>query len=170
MTGKGHTWVSLAFSIATYKIGLQLGITPLLVSVATIVGGTAPDWLEIRKKNGGTVIKHRTITHWLPLWLALFFFTYGLITKNENLYQLYDFNINEYLLSFLFGFSIGGLLHLLVDIPNPMGIPILTPTRRFSLKLWKSGKFEVPIVTAFFIFSLYYIGVLNLNIEKLNFM
>lgn len=170
MTGKGHTWVSLAFSIATYKIGLQLGITPLLVSVATIVGGTAPDWLEIRKKNGGTVIKHRTITHWLPLWLALFFFTYGLITKNENIYQLYDFNINEYLLSFLFGFSIGGLLHLLVDIPNPMGIPILTPTRRFSLKLWKSGKFEVPIVTAFFIFSLYYIGVLNLNIEKLNFM
>lgn len=170
MTGKGHTWVSLAFSIATYKIGLQLGITPLLVSVATIVGGTAPDWMEIRKKNGGTVIKHRTVTHWLPLWLALFFFTYGLITKNETLYQFYDFNFNQYLLSFLFGFSIGGLLHLLVDIPNPMGIPILTPTRRFSLKLWKSGKFEVPIVTAFFIFSLYYIGVLNLNIEKLNFM
>lgn len=27
MTGKGHTWVSLAFSIATYKMGLQLGMT-----------------------------------------------------------------------------------------------------------------------------------------------
>lgn len=170
MTGKGHTWVSLAFSIATYKIGMQLGATPLLVSVATIVGGTAPDWMEIRKKAGGTVIKHRTITHWLPLWLILFFFTYGLITKNETLLNFYNFNINEYILSFLFGFSIGGLLHLLVDIPNPMGIPILTPTRRFSLKLWKSGKFEIPIVTVFFIFSLYYIGVLSLNIEKLNFL
>lgn len=170
MTGKGHTWVSLAFSIATYKIGLDLGVTPLLVSAATIVGGTAPDWMEIRKKSGGTVIKHRTITHWLPLWLMLFFFSYGLIVKDETLMQIYDFNVNVHIQSFLLGFSIGGLLHLLVDLPNPMGIPILTPTRRFSLKLWKSGKFEVPIVTAFFVFSLYYIGVLNLNIEKLNFL
>ncbi len=170
MTGKGHTWVSLAFSIATYKMGQQLGITPILVSVATIIGGTAPDWMEIRKTNGSTVIKHRTITHWLPIWLALFFFSFGLITKNETLTNIYNFNIHEYILSFLFGFSIGGLLHLLVDIPNPMGIPILTPYRRFSLKLWKSGKFEVPIVTVFFLFSLYYIGVLNINIEKINFI
>lgn len=170
MTGKGHTWVSLAFSIATYKIALQLGAVPLLVSVATVLGGTAPDWMEIRKSNGATMIKHRTITHWLPLWLLLFFFCFGVITKNESLYSLYDFKINEYFLSFLLGFSIGGLLHLLVDIPNPMGIPILTPNRRFSLKLWKSGKFEVPIVTAFFIFSLYYIDVLSLHIEKLNFL
>lgn len=58
MTGKGHTWVSLAFSIATYKMGQQLGITPILVSIATIIGGTAPDWMEIRRTNGSTVIKH----------------------------------------------------------------------------------------------------------------
>lgn len=173
MTGKGHTWVSLAFSIATYKMGLQLGMTgaePFLVSVGTILGGTAPDWMEIRKQNGGTVIKHRTITHWLPIWLLVFFFFFGLITKNEMLFQYYDFKVNMHILAFFWGFGIGGLLHLLVDIPNPMGIPILTPNRRFSLKLWKSGKFEPPIVIAFLIFSLYYIGVLNINVEKLNFL
>ena len=58
------------------------------------------------------------------------------------MYQYYDFRVNMNILAFFWGFGIGGLLHLLVDLPNPMGIPILTPTRRFSLKLWKSGKFE----------------------------
>lgn len=173
MTGKGHTWVSLVFSIATYKMGMQLGMTgidPLLISIGTILGGTAPDWMEIRKANGGTVIKHRTITHWLPIWLGIFLLFFGLITKSPILYDIYKFNVNSHVLAFFFGFGIGGLLHLLVDIPNPMGIPILTPTRRFSLKLWKSGKFEIPIVTVFFLFSLYYIDVLNINIAKLNFL
>ncbi len=174
MTGKGHTWVSLVFSIATYKMGTQIGLTgidPVLVSIGTILGGTAPDWMEIRKSNGGTVIRHRTITHWLPLWLCAFFFVLGILTKNSNLYDIWNFDIiSSHFWAFLFGFSIGGLLHLLVDIPNPMGIPILTPNRRFSLKLWKSGKFEIPIVTAFLLFSLYYIDFLSINIEKLNFL
>lgn len=167
MTGKGHTWVSLAFSITTYKLGNQLELVPWLVAIGTILGGTAPDWMEIRKANGGTVIRHRTITHWLPIWLGLFLITLGIIQKQPDLMSVINFQIPLYVISFLFGFSIGGLLHLLVDIPNPMGIPILTPYRRFSLNLWKSGKFEIPIVTVFFLFSLYYIDLITINLVNI---
>lgn len=166
MTGKGHTWVSLAFAITTYKMGTQLGLLPWLVSIGTVLGGTAPDWMEIRKPNGGTVIRHRTVTHWLPIWLALFFLTLGIVQKNPTVMDLIHFDIPVFVTSFFLGFSIGGLLHLLVDIPNPMGIPILTPYRRFSLKLWKSGKFEIPIVTVFFLFSLYYIDIITINMNQ----
>ena len=68
-----------------------------------------------------------------------------------------------YIRSVLIGFSLGGLLHLLTDIPNPMGIPILTPTRRFSFKLWKSGKYEVAITFVLLLISLYYVGIIEFN-------
>lgn len=162
MTGRGHTLVALAFAMTTYKVSLSLGINPVLSSLATIVGGTAPDWLELRKRTGGTLIRHRTITHWLIPWLCLFFLSFGIIQEYDILKPIEQKIPNE-IVVFLFGFSIGGLLHLLFDLPNPMGIPILTPYNRMSLNLWKSGKFEIPIIISVLIVSLYCIGVIDIT-------
>lgn len=187
MTGKGHFVSGFIFSIFTYKYTYDIGGTALIGAIGTILGATAPDYLEIRKKvynnvNGKqkcvgtkTLIEHRTITHWLPLWILLFLFSYLNINKNlENNYLLFlnnylefSFNYSIYLYSLLLGYSIGGLLHLLVDIPNPMGIPILTPKKRFSLNLWRSGKMEPLILTVIALFCLYYVDLINFNIEAL---
>lgn len=168
MTGKGHTFVGLVTSIAVYKFSKDLGLTGYIAAILSIIGSTAPDWMEIRVKSGEgcrTLIKHRTITHWLPIWIGLFIFSYFYITKEYN----FNFYINEYIIEALLGFSIGGLLHLLTDLPNPQGIPILTPfsSNRFSLKLWKSGKYELLITNFFLILSLIYIDILKINKEVL---
>jgi len=169
MTGKGHTWVGIVCSIAAYKFAKEHDAVPFIVAISTIFGATAPDWLEIRKKSGGTVIKHRTITHYLPIWVVMFILSLGYITQNEmitNNFPIIPNNIViNYLLSFLLGFSFGGLLHLLTDLPNPMGIPIIAPNVRFSLKLWKSGRYEPAITFFFLLLVLIYVGVLKIHID-----
>lgn len=42
----------------------------------------------------------------------------------------------------LLGFALSGLGHLVLDSPNPMGIPLLLPHKRISLNLWRSGEME----------------------------
>ena len=96
--------------------------------------------------------------------IFLFYFSinsnYFNFLVNFNLYKL---GIVE--ASALLGFSIGGLLHLLFDLPNPMGIPFLTPWNRVSLNLWNSGKKENLIVTFVILFSLFYL-VFYYNLEQ----
>jgi inner membrane protein len=164
MTGKGHTWVGLATAIAVYKFSNDLGLTGFVAVLGHILGATAPDWMEIRVKSGEgmrTLIPHRTITHWLPIWLVMFYFSYATATESIDL----GIPINGYLVEFIMGFAIGGLLHLLTDLPNPAGIPIISPSGkfRFSLKLWKSGKNEVAITLVGLLLSLWYIDLLKLN-------
>lgn len=179
MTGKGHTLAGLVCMIGMYKYSNELGGTTLESIIATVfilLGATAPDWLEIRKSNGATVIRHRTWTHWLPLWIILLAFglSQGTINHLSNTPILIDISeyintdIPNYVSYAIIGFSIGGLLHLATDLPNPMGIPILTPYHRFSLKLWKSGKFEGPICWFLLFFNLYYIKVINIDFSVLN--
>lgn len=43
---------------------------------------------------------------------------------------------------------VGGISHLLVDLPNPSGIPVLTPFHRMSLNCWESGDREWRLVLA----------------------
>lgn len=171
MTGKGHTLVGLISTLGLYQFTKNEVSSELIYhaigTVAFILGATAPDWMEFRKSSGGTLITHRTWTHWLLPWIAIF-----LITGSQEPINLisYDF-LNEYNIGLseklnfaLFCFSLGGLLHLSVDIPNPMGIPILTPFHRFSLKLWKSGKYETAICFVFLGINLIYCDYIKLNI------
>jgi len=99
----------------------------------------------------------------------MFILSLGYITQNEmitNNFPIIPNNIViNYLLSFLLGFSFGGLLHLLTDLPNPMGIPIIAPNVRFSLKLWKSGRYEPAITFFFLLLVLIYVGVLKIHID-----
>ncbi len=162
MTGQGHTWSGISLIPAVYYktfSSFNNHIISLIAVFFLIIGATAPDWLEIRKKDGGTRIKHRTITHWLPLWVGAFCLSLYMMNNQSVTISDITINFNDYLSSVLLGFSMGGLLHLLVDWPNPMGIPVLTPYSRFSLHLWKSGKNEYLIVTTIALFSFFYVGI-----------
>lgn len=173
MTGKGHLSTGFALSFATYTFTKDVGAVAWLATIFSIFGSTAPDWLEVRSGES-TLIKHRTITHWLPLWVGLFLLS--VFSISPNYFGIFDFLtfldnyafFNEYVASAMLGFSIGGILHLLFDLPNPMGIPILTPVHRFSLHLWNSGKMEIPIVIFVLLVSLHYAFDFTTIAQKIN--
>ena len=105
----------------------------VLALVAGIFGGTAPDWLEVAwwSRRHRLWITHRTWTHWGLAWIALLLYSYKALGH----------------LSFaplLFGFAVGGIMHLLADWPNPMGVPWIVG--RHSLKLWKSGNCDFFVI------------------------
>lgn len=162
MTGQGHNWAGVALIPSVYYetyANFNNHVISFIACLCLLSGATAPDWLEIRKKSGGTVINHRTITHWLPLWIGLFAFA-NYMMNNEQLNLLgLEIASNQYIASSLLGFAIGGLLHLAVDFPNPMGIPVFTPYHRLSLNLWKSGKNESLVISVVALFSFFYIGL-----------
>lgn len=81
-------------------------------------GSTAPDWMELPWWIDGiriSVIPHRTITHWLLLWLA------GLLIS--TIYP--DSDLSD----LAKGFFLGGILHVCLDAVTPMGVPLIFPKR-----------------------------------------
>ena len=157
-TGHQTVGVALAAISAAYLHLLHFGWMPIGAScVAAFYGSTAPDWLEIShadKMSDGSfkrvsVIPHRTITHWAIAWVA--FLVWALFSlpnpsPDRTLWLIATFHTAA------LGFAIGGIGHLLCDIPNPTGVPILMPTSRYrlSLRLWRSGSgIEWLEVTAF---------------------
>lgn len=128
MRKAGHTMVGVGVALATSAFQPDY-FSMALVSAGAIAGASAPDWLEISRGEykGGrwhrvSVIPHRTITHWVPLWVIGLF--------------LAVFSRNPLLL----GFMLSGLAHLLTDFPNPMGVPVVHPWKRVSLRWWRSGE------------------------------
>lgn len=116
----------------------------ILALSAGIAGGTAPDWLEVAwwSKKRRLWITHRTITHWGIAWIALAVWAYrGL--PDHAWYAV------------PFGFACGGLMHLLADWPNPLGVPWILG--RHSLNLWNSGKCDMLIVALAWI-SAFFVG------------
>lgn len=109
-------------------------------------GGGAPDWLEISWWRFGrgrhSWIPHRTLTHWGIAWLALLWLSYRALPFFPWM-------------SLVFGFAAGGLMHLLADWPNPMGVPWLWVTWRHSLNWWKSGQYEWLVTIAAWAPALY---------------
>lgn len=111
---------------------------------AAILAGfstTMPDWTEVPFfKNGmrsGSLIAHRTITHWPPIWVLAI------------IWGIHDTSIIGAL---AIGAGVGSMWHILGDAPNPMGIPWLLPHRRirFGKKgWWRSGEHEI-LMTLFF--------------------
>ncbi|TAM51932.1 MAG: metal-dependent hydrolase [Paraburkholderia sp.] len=120
--------VAAAGAAGPWHVG---ALTALLAGVA---GGTAPDWLEVAwwSRARRLWIAHRTATHWGIGWAAALIFAY------HSLGRLHPFA------AALFGFACGGLMHLLADWPNPLGVPWIW--RRHSLNLWKSGRCDVIVV------------------------
>ena len=145
---KGHRQVGLVGSFwFVYFSFFHFHLWVILAGIwFFMIGNTAPDTLELSKYNENayfkrtSVIPHRTYTHWFLLWFCLFLIS-GVLT----------FFYHQYWLP-LWAYSIGGLIHLLCDLPNPTGIPIIHPRKkRKTLNLWKSGENE----TLIFIFLIF---------------
>lgn len=107
----------------------------LAALVGGISGGGAPDWLERKfwSPKGGLWIRHRTATHWGVGWLSLLAYAY------------YSLSVHHWSAPLL-GFAAGGVMHLLIDSPNPMGVPWVFQRR--SLNLWASGEKDYVVITA----------------------
>lgn len=141
MTGTGHrlTGVGAAFMAAAFA---RLFSLPELPAALVAAGATtSPDWLELPIRAGGvrigSLIPHRTITHWPFLWLGMSWVAveYGGLLGACGL-----------------GFSVGAFVHILGDAPNPMGIPWLLPFHRVRLGqkgLWRSGQYEFLLAALF---------------------
>lgn len=99
------------------------------------LGGTAPDWMEVAwwARTHKLWITHRTWTHWGLAWIALLVYTY--LQLPHHLWA-----------PPLFGFAAGGIMHLLADWPNPLGVPWIF--RRHSLRWWKSGRHDLIVIAA----------------------
>ncbi|MFL9876027.1 metal-dependent hydrolase [Paraburkholderia megapolitana] len=116
-SGPWHLWALLAFA-------------------AAIAGGTAPDWLEVAwwSRSRRLWITHRTVTHWGIGWVALLVVSWKFASFHHPLAAA------------AFGFACGGLMHLLADWPNPLGVPWIAG--RHSLNWWNSGRCDLLIVGA----------------------
>jgi membrane-bound metal-dependent hydrolase YbcI (DUF457 family) len=125
--------VIAAALVAHAGAGGPFHLLTVLTFLAGVSGGTAPDWMELawwsRRKR--LWIKHRTLTHWGIAWVALLAYSY--LTLGTVAWA-----------PVAFGFAAGGIMHLLSDWPNPLGVPWIYA--RHSLKLWKSGRCDLIIV------------------------
>ncbi|WP_018949074.1 metal-dependent hydrolase [Thioalkalivibrio sp. ALMg11] len=102
--------------------------TGVVAAVAAYLGSTAPDALEIprwkeegfwpwsRRRVRHSAVPHRTATHWLAAWVLL---------ALAGVIQGWPV---------LWGFALGGLLHVTLDWLTPMGIPVWRPDVRHSLR------------------------------------
>jgi membrane-bound metal-dependent hydrolase YbcI (DUF457 family) len=141
---KAHKGSGIAAGLFAAAIVVDAGaggpyyVLALLTALAGRWGGTAPDWMEIAwwrsKRHRGAArlwIKHRTVTHWGIPWVMLLVYGY------MNLGSVWWAPV-------AFGFAAGGVMHLLTDWPNPMGVPWVW--RRHSLSMWRSGRLEPMVI------------------------
>ena len=108
-------------------------IWAVIAVITGILGGTAPDWLEVAfwTRRRKLWITHRTATHWGIGWLGLLWWSYA--TLQSHVWA-----------AAVLGFAAGGVMHLLTDTPNPRGIPWVYKHR--SLNLWASGQCDFIVV------------------------
>lgn len=137
MTRAGHHLTSLGAAAIAFALAHRYGGDPWLAFCLAIPGATAPDWLEVAWFSKGvrhSLIPHRTWTHWLLPWGWLY--GYALLSLDQQPWA-----------SAMLGFAVGGLLHLLMDLPNPSGIRFLHPFRqRISLNWWRGDQMVAPLV------------------------
>lgn len=140
-SNKAHHATGWAAGIIAAALVAQTGaggpyhLWSLLALVAGILGGTAPDWLEVAwwSRRHRLWITHRSWTHWGIAWLALLAYSYQALGHRAWA-------------PLPFGFAAGGVMHLLADWPNPLGVPWLVG--RHSLSLWKSGRCDIFVIAA----------------------
>lgn len=125
--------VIAASIVARSGAGGPFHLWVLLSFVAAVAGSTAPDWLEVAwwSRTRRLWITHRTATHWGIGWIALTAISYRWLG-------------HEWFAAPAFGFACGGLIHLLADWPNPLGVPWIAG--RHSLNWWNSGTCDLLVV------------------------
>ncbi|MGR5448640.1 metal-dependent hydrolase [Vibrio sp. PNB22_3_1] len=150
MTGKGHRFVGFALSFYPSAIYEPLGLpVSMMCALACVVGSTAPDWMEIRrKKRAGTatLIKHRTLTHTLSFWVLLLIASHTVVVEGLRYFGI-DYHSARLAdaSAVVASFCLGGISHIACDLFNRRPVSIFTPLDRFALNIWKCTDFEVTI-------------------------
>lgn len=141
MTGRGHRLTGVGAAFIAAAVARLADLPEVAAAAVALFSTTIPDWIEIpfyrQGQRIGSLIPHRTVTHWPWLWLGLAAWSPHLGTWPGAL---------------LLGACVGALTHIAGDAPNPMGIPWVLPHRRLRIGrkgLWRSGQHEVLIVTGF---------------------
>ena len=103
--------------------------------VASLMGASAPDWLEIARfrttwfgwgpRVRESVIPHRTFTHTFSLWVLAILGTATMALRTDQVVW-----------EFAFAFCLSAFGHLVLDIRTPMGIPLWPFGRRYR---WYRG-------------------------------
>lgn len=114
----------------------------------TSMGAWAPDWMECSCFYNGfrrSFIPHRTLTHTVALWVLLL--ALGCTWINLTISPW------SYILAWLLtGFASSGLLHVIIDMLSPAGVPLFKPfSSRVSFRVYQTGsiselKVIIPIV------------------------
>lgn len=164
MTGSSHRLFGMAFGTAMLPFALHSDVGVVgggLMMWGAWHGSTAPDWLELRRKKkvgyGRSLIKHRTLTHVLMLWLLLLF--YGVwLTGHTSLWWVG---------AGVFGFAVGGVSHWVGDVGTPLGVPIINPRKRWSSQQWSAKTELVPVVIAWLIAGIMLTLGMKTNIAQL---
>lgn len=147
MTGKGHYITGVVVGSASIYTGVGLFEVALITALVGF-GALLPD--KIEKPLGIKILKHRGISHWFLLWAVMcgaFAGDYFWIHSMEPLLALSGLAL-----------ATGGLVHLMGDLPNPMGIPLVVLGQRYSLNWWRSGENEFLIIL-FLVLAHFVIGV-----------
>ena len=130
-TGHKLTAAALAVALAAPFFRDHLFLEAAMIAAGVMLGARAPDWTELSRWFFGrrySLIPHRGPTHWPGSWLV------GLWASVAYL----DSPLREAAV----GFFSAALLHLLLDVMTPTGIPLLHPfDRKRSLRVYRSGAF-----------------------------
>jgi membrane-bound metal-dependent hydrolase YbcI (DUF457 family) len=152
MSKGGHLITAAVIAYAMY----ERTASPVL-AVATVAASSFPDVIEIVNFTGGrrlSLIPHRTITHWFPLYIAIWIATLALTSR----IPLWGVNM-------IHGICLASTLHIFMDLFSPCGVPILTPFGRrvsFGLNLryerpclYRTGSLDqLPIIGATIVLTL----------------
>ena len=111
MTGKSH---AAANAFISYALFLNPAIT-----LAALLGSRTPDAVEKLLP----FVKHRGLSHVLVFWAAAVAF-------------LFPFQHSD----LVFGFVLGGLLHIVMDGCSETGVPVFRTIGRFRLRYYKTGR------------------------------
>ena len=140
MSKTGHILTGVALAAAAYHLAPNAPV----IAGAAIIGALLPDaaegvvgwWGEARL----SIIPHRTITHWLYMYVALLFAAHRLPVLPREI---------------ITGLCAGALLHIGLDSFSPMGIPLGNPfgerTAIAGGTLYRTGAVsEIPLLLCVF--------------------
>ena len=133
MSPTGHKFTAAALGVALAAPLLAQGkaMESALCLAGAMFGARVPDWSEMARWIDGkrySLIPHRGPTHWPGTWLA------GLILSIIFLPSPFK--------EPAVGFFAAALLHLVMDVMTPSGIPLLHPfSKNKAFRVYKSGSF-----------------------------
>jgi inner membrane protein len=146
LSKSGHFLTAAALAYALY----ERSASPTL-ALGTLLGSSFPDVGELVRFRGrwrSSLIPHRTLTHWMPLYILIIFALPNVLP-----------GLPRQIVNFVSGICTASLLHIALDMLSPAGVPVLNPfgarvslgLRRHAGKpcLYRTGTLEeLPIVVA----------------------